>query len=248
MRFKSQTYFLSIYYLDILFTQNKKTDCNYNVMGLACLLLASKYCENDPAVPELKYFIRIYNRIVGSKNSISVSDLFYSEVMACKMLNHKLNYYTVYDFNSFFFNNNILKREQLNDFYSDYDNGYDIKYSSKARKILEKIYKKSRCYLDNLLQSPISLKYNSLLLSVYIMKKSIENTLISERHYDRYDFPSKEKFLKKTNDCFNSIIVGYYNLDYENMPEFQKLIEENDFIKIFNQTKRLSKDFSPMEK
>ena len=44
MGFKSQTYFLSIYYLDILFTQNKKIDFNYNVMGLACLLLASKYC------------------------------------------------------------------------------------------------------------------------------------------------------------------------------------------------------------
>ena len=248
MGFKSQTYFLSIYYLDILFSQNKKTDCNYNIMGLACLLLASKYCENDPAVPELKYFIRIYNRIVGSKNSISVSDLFYSEVMTCKMLNHKLNYYTVYDFNSFFFNNNILKREQLNDLYGGYDNGYDIKYSTRARKIFEKIYKKSRYYLDNLLQSPISLKYNSLLLSVYIMKKSIENTLISERHYERYEFPSKEKFLKKTNDCFNSIIVGYYGFDYENMPEFQKLIEETDFIKIFNQTKRLSDEFSPTNK
>jgi hypothetical protein len=247
MGFKSQTYFLSIYYLDILFTQNKKIDFNYNVMGLACLLLASKYCENDPAVPELKYFIRIYNRIVGSKNSISVSDLFYSEVMACKMLNHKLNYYTVYDFNSFFFNNNILKREQLNDFCNDYDDMHDLKYSSKSRKIFEKIYKKSRYYLDNLLQSPISLKYNSLLLSVYIMKKSIENTLISERHCERFDFPSK-KFLKKTNDYFNSIIVGYYGLDYEKMPEFQKLIEESDFIKIFNQTKRLIDDFSPINK
>ena len=248
MGFKSQTYFLSVYYLDILFIQNKKSDCNYSVMGLACLLLASKYCENDPAVPELKYFIRIYNRIVGSKNSISVSDLFYSEVMACKMLNHKLNYYTVYDFNSFFFNNNILKKEQLYDLYNGFDNGHDMKFSLKARKILEKIYKKSRYYLDNILKSPISLKYNSLLLSVYIMKKSIENALISERHYERFDFPSKEKFLKKTDDYFNSIIVGYYDLDYENMPEFQKLIEENDFIKIFNQNKRLSEGFSPTNK
>jgi hypothetical protein len=32
------------------------------------------------------------------------------------------------------------------------------------------------------------------------------------------------------------------------MPEFQKLIEENDFIKIFNQTKRLSDEFSPTNK
>lgn len=70
-----------------------------------------------------------------------------------------------------FFNNNILRREQLIDLYSGYDIGHDMKSSIKARKILEKIYKKSRYYLDNLLKSPISLKYNSLLLSVYIMKK-----------------------------------------------------------------------------
>ena len=244
MGFKSQTYFLSIYYFDILFSQNKKTDCNYNILGLACLLIASKHCENDPAVPELKYFIKIYNNIIGSKNSISISDLFYSEVMACKMLNHKLNYYTVYDFNSFFFIHNIVKLEQLNDLYNDNDR-YSMKFSSKKFKIMEKIYKKSRYYLDHLIHSPISLKYNSVLLSIYIMKKSIENTLLSERRYEGY---LKEKFLKKCNDCFNSIIVGYYNIYYEKMPEFYKLIEENDFIKIFNQTKRLSKDFSPMEK
>ena len=145
MGFKSQTYFLSIYYLDILFSQNKKSDCNYNILGLACLLIASKHCENDPAVPELKYFIKIYNNIVGSKKSISVSDLFYSEVMACKMLNHKLNYYTIYDFNSFFFIHNIVKWELLNELYNDnYKDKYSMKCSSKENKIMEKIYKKSR--------------------------------------------------------------------------------------------------------
>ena len=244
MGFKSQTYFLSIYYLDILFSQNKKADCNYNILGLACLLIASKYCENDPAVPELKYFIKIYNNIFGSKNSISVSDLFYSEVMACKILNHKLNYYTIYDFNSFFFIHNIVKWELVNELYNDnYNDKYSMKCSSKGNKIMEKIYKKSRYYLDDLIQSPISLKYNSLLISIYIMKKSIENTLLSEIHYEGY---LKEKYLKKCNDCFNSVIVDYYNIDYEKMNGFHKLMEENDLIKIFNQTKRLSNYFSPM--
>ena len=247
--FKSQTYFLCVYYLDILYSQNKKIDCNPNILGLACLLLSAKYCENDPSVPELKYFIRIYNRIVGSKNSISVSDLFYSEVIACKMLNHKLNYYTVYDFNSFFFNHNILKAEQLEDLNISYDdNKYskDIKFSQKGKKILEKIYRKSRYYLDNLLESQISLKYNSLLLSIYIMKKSVEFTLLSEKNFDRCDFSLKDKFLKKNNDYFNSIIKGYYNIDYENMPEYKKLLEEYDFIKIFKQIKKTRDDFSPI--
>ena len=34
---------------------------------------------------------------------------------------------------------------------------------------------------------------------------------------------------KKTNDYFNSIINGYYNIDYEKMPEYKQLIEEYDF-------------------
>ena len=249
MGFKSQTYFLSVYYLDILFSQNKKIDCNHNTLGLACLLLSAKYCENDPEVPELKYFIKIYNKYVGSKNSISVSDLFYSEVIACKMLNHKLNYYTVYDFNSFFFMNNILKKEQLKDLNIDYDKDKqkeDIKYnkfSAKEKKIMEKIYKKSRHYLDSLIYTQICLKYNSLLLSIYTMKKSIEFILVNEQMYDRYEFSGgKERFLKKTNDYFNSILNDYYNFDYENMPEYQKLIEEYDFIKIFKTIKKEKND------
>lgn len=249
MGFKSQTYFLSVYYLDILFSQNKKIDCNHNILGLACLLLSAKYCENDPCVPELKYFIKIYNRLVGSKNSISVSDLFYSEVIACKMLNHKLNYYTIYDFNSFFFSHNILKDEQLDDINIEYDNGKNEKhnrFTGKEKKIMERIYRKSRYYLDNLIESPISLKYNSLLLSIYIMKKSIEFTLLNEHNFDKYDYSLKDKFIKKTNDCFNSIINGYYNIDYENIPEYQKLIEEYDFIKIFKIIKKEKNDFNPI--
>ena len=249
--FKSQTYFLSLYYLDITFSQNKKIDCNYNVLGLAFLLLSAKYCENDPSVPELRYFIKIYNRIVGNKNSITVSDLFYSEVIACKMLNHKLNYYTIYDFNSFLFTNNILKPEQLKDLnISDYNNNLnkDFRFSLKTRNILEKIYRKSRYYLDNLIETTIGLKYNTILISIYIMKKSIENILLIENNFNEYDFSLKEKFLKKTNDCFNSIIKGYYNFDYEHNPEYQKLIEDYDFIKIFKQTGKIKEDFSPRQR
>ena len=86
MGFKSQTYFLSIYYLDILFLKNKKIDCNFKTLGLACLLLSAKYVENDPCVPNLATFIRVYNNVVGFKYIISVTDLFYAEVLTCKML------------------------------------------------------------------------------------------------------------------------------------------------------------------
>ena len=230
MCFKSQTYFLSIYYLDILFTnsKNKKIELNYNIMGLACLLLSAKNCENDPIVPELKYFTKIYNKLIGNKNAISVSDLFYSEVMAIKLLNHKLNFYTIYDFNSFFFNNNILTEEQL----KFIDNNFEIEnnftfynnnnVSIKIKRIYDKIYRLSRYYLDILLENSLCIKYSSLLLSIIIMKKSIEYILLQEKCNNNNDIDkiTKEKFIIKNNNYFNRIIKGYYEFDYENIPEY----------------------------
>ena len=84
-------------------------------MGLACLLLSAKFIENDPFVPNLQNFIKVYNMVVGYRYIISVTDLFYAEVLTCKMLGYKLNYYTIYDFNSFFFGHGIIKMEQLRD-------------------------------------------------------------------------------------------------------------------------------------
>jgi len=238
MFFKSQTYFLSIYYLDILFTnhKNKEIDLNYYKMALACLLLSAKYCENDPLVPALKYFIKIYNKIIGNKSAISVSDLFYSEVMAIKLLNHKLNYYTIYDFNSFFFNHNILTEEQIKSIDPDFDikNTKNIfnkhnNNSSKVQKIYQKIYRLSRYYLDIILGKKVCVKYSSLLISVYILKKSIESILLQEIYYnDDNDEISKEKFLIKIDNDFDEVIKGYYGFDYENIPEYQQLIKEFD--------------------
>ena len=247
MCFKSQTYFLSIYYLDILFTnsKNKKIELNYNIMGLACLLLSAKNCENDPVVPELKYFTKIYNKIIGNKKAISVSDLFYSEVMAIKLLNHKLNFYTIYDFNSFFFNNNILTEEQLkfidNNFQMENNfTFYNNNVSIKIKRVYDKIYRLSRHYLDRLLENSLCIKYSSLLLSIIIMKKSIEYILLQEKcnNINDIDNITKEKFIIKNNNYFNRIIKGYYELDYENNPEYQKLINEYDIIELFNQNKK----------
>ena len=245
MFFKSQTYFLSIYYLDILFTnnKNKEIDLNYYKMALACLLLSAKYCENDPLVPALKYFIKIYNKKIGNKSAISVSDLFYSEVMAIKLLNHKLNYYTIYDFNSFFFNHNILTEEQIKSIDPDFDikNTKNIfnkhnNNSSKMQKIYQKIYRLSRYYLDIILGKKVCVKYSSLLISVYILKKSIESILLQEIYYnDDNDEISKEKFLIKIDNDFDEVIKGYYGLDYENIPEYQQLINEFDIKQLIRQ-------------
>ena len=49
-----------------------------------------------------------------------------------------------------------------------------------VKRILEKIYKKSRYYLDNIVKNKISLKYDSFLISIYIMYKSVEYVILKE--------------------------------------------------------------------
>lgn len=51
---------------------------------------------------------------------VAFNDLMITEVIVLKMLNYKLNYFTIYDFNSFFFGHGILKIEQLKDISEDF--------------------------------------------------------------------------------------------------------------------------------
>ena len=70
MNFKSNTYFLSIYYLDLIFLKNKIPSIfsnNFELLGLTCLVLAAKHLENDPTVPQLQYFINAYNYATKNK-------------------------------------------------------------------------------------------------------------------------------------------------------------------------------------
>ena len=249
MGFKSQTYFLSIYYLDILFLKNKKIDCNFKTLALACLLLSAKFIENDPCVPSLAEFIKVYNNVVGYKYIISATDLFYAEVLACKMLGYKLNYYTIYDFDSFFFGHGIIKIEQLRELNNDnYLSGNNFEINEKnsiyIKKILEKIYRKSRHYLEMIVNnSNICLKYNSLLISIFIMKKSVEEILFDEQRINKYDLLNKEKFLNKTSKCFKQIMNELYLIDYEKMNSYLELISDKDLIKLFQEDKK--GDLSP---
>ena len=180
--FKSQTYFLSTYYLDIIFMKKKKINFNLYKIGLAALCVSAKYCENDPNVPQLQYFIRNYNNIMGYKNIISMSDLMYAEVLICKLLNYKVNYYTIYDFNAFFFCHGILKLEQIKELETDLKNSNNNKKipinTFFVKSLLGKIYNKSRNYLDIIIKkNQICFKYSPLFIAVFIVKKSIEEIL-----------------------------------------------------------------------
>ena len=216
--FKSQTFFLAIYYFDIIKIESNETLTfnNYNSLALACLIIASKYCENDPMVPQLPYFIRAYNSVVEKKNrnSIAISDLIYNELKICKLLNYKLQYYTIYDYNSFFFSHGILKSDQL----KEIKISNNLSFSLYAKKVLEKIYHKSRYYLDIIINKEESFKYNSLLISIYIMQKSVETVIINESKINN-DI-EKYKIKKRTHKYFKEIMNDFYKINYESMEEY----------------------------
>jgi hypothetical protein len=244
MGFKSQTFFLSALYLDIVFSQKNTINISLNVLGLSSLSLSAKYVETDPSVPHLQYFMRVYNSLMGYKNMISVNDLRVGEVIILKILNYKLNYFTVYDFNSFLFSHGIVKLEQLKDINCDTNHQYCGNRRSRhvisqsesfmIKYILEKIYKKSRNYLDIITyNTKLCFKYDALILSVYIMKKSIIEILAKEQKIILYDKREQEEFYKKNLYYFRQIMHNFYRIDYEENEQYKELLVDEEAQEIF---------------
>ena len=131
-----------------------------------------------------------------------------------------------------------MKIYQLVDICKD---GYSRVHSVK--KIIERIYKKSREYLDIIINNwKISLKYHSLMLSVYIMKKSVEEVLIEEKSFSEKDNKKKEDFIKKNDLYFQEIMYDYYKINYESSDQYKELINDEEINKIFkyNEIRNLS--------
>ena len=244
MGFKSQTFFLAVNYMDIIFTkENKQLQYNYNILAVACLIVASKYCENVPLRPIFKYYIIIYNNEIKDNNhKINKDILFKYEIIICKMLNYKLNYFTIYDFNFFFFGSGIIKIEQLKEMVHDISyinneskhSSTNAKSSARIKKILIKIYEKSRHYLDEIIENLICLKYNSFLISIYIMEKSIDYVLLKEFNYLNTDDSIEiENFKYKNKKYFKQIMRDFYKIDYESLQEYENLKSDCENYKVF---------------
>ena len=253
MGFKSQTYFLSIYYLDIIFMKKKKFNFNLYKISLGCLCISAKFCENDPNVPRLQDFIRVYNNTMNYKNIISMSDLMYAEVLICKLLNYKLNYYSIYDFNSFFFCHGILKFEQIKEIEKYFKKNFEEKNIESdseiknintgfVKNILGKIYKKSRDYLDMIINmDKICLKYSPLYINVMIIKKSAEEILLSEFNENCPNSEEiREIFREKNYLYFKEIMSNFYKIDYESSEQYKQLITNEGILNIFKENNKIN--------
>ena len=222
--FKSQVLFFSANYLDIIFSSKKINISKFNIytIALAALSISSKFCEIDPIIPELQYFIKAYNNIIGYKIKypIFLNELKSAEIFILKSLNYKLDYYTIYDFNSFIFIHGILKSQQTNSNYM-------------AKQTLEKIYKKSRYYLDvALINTKLCFKYDAMFLSIFLLEKSIKEILDKDNNAELFDKNKGNKL------CLKDIMIKYFNIKYENTKQYRTLISDDETQKIFCKNKK----------
>ena len=169
--FNSQTYFLMLYYMDIIFTHkdlekifyshftlwyqypmsNDLQMNNYVLLSLACLVVASKFNENDPSVPSMSSYIRLLYEFSKKKYFFNLDSLFLAEIVILKILKYKLNYYTIYHYLIFFFTHGIVLKKTIE--------RSKIYKKISERKIMEKVYIKVREIFDEIIESEKYYKY-----------------------------------------------------------------------------------------
>ena len=152
----SQTFFLALYYMDLTFinpnfeeilkTYFKKNDNDLKIqinkkdlymICLACLIIATKYNENDPHVPNIISFTNLLSYYTSDMYKYQIDDIRKAEVFVLKIIEYKLNYFSIYHYFSFFFThgflfNKIFEKEKIRE------------QRMNKNEILEKIYIKSR--------------------------------------------------------------------------------------------------------
>ena len=228
----SSTFFLALFYMDLIFEnyslENIMIDSrneliissnnfykinHYVLLSLACLVIASKFNEKDPHVPDLNSFLRIYNKYSKFYFIFSLNELMKAEVNVLKILKYKLNYFSLYQFITFFFANGILFEKNIR----DSDLIHKFNYSEK--KILEKIYVKSREILDFFLDDydnyyTLFNRNDNYITAIEILLWAIENTLnIQIINEDNYFFPLyyQNKFNYSKHIQIYSIIDNIFN-------------------------------------
>lgn len=152
----SQTFYLALYYMDLIiinnnfksilkfYYENNENDLkivlnknNLVMISLCCLIIATKFNENDPNVPNIISFVNLCSYYSYNKYIFKVEDLIKAEVLVLKNLEYKLNYFTLYHYFSFFFTHGFLFEK------------YVIKEKKLSKnELLEKIYILSREAMD----------------------------------------------------------------------------------------------------
>ena len=119
---------------------------DYYLYSLCCLIIASKFNENDPHIPDLNFYIKIYNEITKFQFNFTRDEIRNGEVIILTLLKYKLNFYSIYHFIVFFFVHGII-------FEFTFKKIEEINKNHISQKVyLEKVYILSRELLDLLIE------------------------------------------------------------------------------------------------
>ena len=189
----SQSLFLTLYFMDSIFTNNNLENVffnhfniwdylvplkdiqinNYALLSVACLIMSYKFNENEPKLPSMSSFVKLLYHFSKKKYIFGVKDLIMAEVIAAKLLKYKLNYYTIYHFFVFFFAHGIIFKKTLQ--------SSNIYGKISEKKILERIYIQAREILDWIIESEEYYNYyfgkDNHIIVVEIILWSIEHVL-----------------------------------------------------------------------
>ena len=231
----SQTLFLALYYMDLIFTDKdlesiffshfffwspygsfNDLQMNYYVLlSLACLIVASKFNENDPHVPTISSYVRLLYEYSKKKYIFNLDSLYMAEVVVVKLLKYKLNYYTIYHYLIYFFTHGIIFKKTIE------DSKIFKKYSE--RKILEKIYIQAREILDGIINAEnyfdLYFGKDNYIIVIEILLWSIEHVMNIK--------------LKEDENIFK--LVFNLNIEEKIHKEMYQIIEE-----IYKNTKKKS--------
>ena len=224
--FNSQTYFLMLYYMDLILTHKDLEKIfyshfslwyqypiysdlqmsNYILLSLACLVIASKFNENDPYVPSMSSYLRLLYYFSKKKYIFSLDNLFLAEVVVLKILKYKLNYYTIYHYLIFFFTHGIVLEKTIE--------RSRIYKKISERKILEKVYIKVREIFDEIIESEKYYEY-------YIGQKNYEIVVLILLWCTEHILGEEIK----DNENIFKLIFGI-NIEPNKKQEIYKIIEE----------------------
>ena len=232
----SQTFFLALYYMDLIFTnenfekifkyyyENNENDLKIEInkndlvmISLCCLIIATKFNENDPNVPNIISFINLCSYYSYNKYIFKVEDLIKAEVIVIKFLEYKLNYFTLYHYFSFFFTHGFLFEKILEK---------DVIKNMKLNKneIMEKIYILSREIMDEFIEDFENIEFilgkdiyftsieiliwaTQHILNISILELSEDKKNIFELLYDINYKKNKEK-----NEIIKNKITAIYDM------------------------------------
>ena len=186
LRFKEETAFKAVKYMDyILYNNQLNSDITIASIVLSSFIIAAKFCEIDPKIPNLIKFCETFMQITNFKYAFSKSEINYYEMYCLKKLEYKLNVTTIYDSLNFLFNSDFFK----NKFFIDNNENTERAYY-KSLKIIEDIL---------LFDGELYISEHPYILVKYIVSYILEYYFNSEicKSFNK-KFNDKEK-LKESN-------------------------------------------------